>query len=251
VSAFWVLAAIGFASTVGLSSATAANAEEIKVMSDGPLAAPLRQIADMFGPEQGHRISFVFGTSPAIEKRIASGETADVLLIQPNFMMEMTKAGKVAPGERPIIGRVRIGIAIRSDLPAPDVSSVDSLRRALLAADAVIFNNVASGNYFATVLDKLGIAETVKPKVARAAPDDVFNRILQSTGNDLAIGTIPQILGTKGLKLAGPLPAEYQAPILYVIAPMVAASQPAAAAAFIAFVGSEKAKSIFKAAGVD
>jgi molybdate transport system substrate-binding protein len=118
----------------------------------------LVQIAEAFRRESGNQIEFVFGTSPVVHKKVADGETADVLIIQPNFVAELVKSGKVVPGEHPVIGRVGFGLAARADAPAHDISTVEAFRQVLLNADALIFNNVASGNYFATVLERLNIA---------------------------------------------------------------------------------------------
>jgi molybdate transport system substrate-binding protein len=151
----------------------------------------------------------------------------------------------------PITARIGIGIAVRSEVPWPDVSSGAALTQALLSADMIVFNNVASGNYFATVIDKLGIAEMLRTNIQQVAAADVFNRVLQGKGHDVAIGTIPQILATQGLKPAGPLPADYQAPIPYSAAIMASASERTAAGSFIGYLHSDEASAMFKAAGVD
>jgi molybdate transport system substrate-binding protein len=66
---------------------------------------------------------------------------------------------------------------VRAGADAPDVSTADLLKQALLAADSIVFSNVAAGNAFAKVLEQLGIAETVKDKVTRTTPADVIARI--------------------------------------------------------------------------
>ena len=224
---------------------------KIKVMSDGPLQPALVQIAEAFRRESGNQVEFLFGTSPVIHKKVAEGETADVLVIQPNFIAELVKAGKVAPGVHPIVGRVGFGLATREDMPARDITTTEALKLALMNADSLIFNNVASGNYFAQVLDRLGIAEAVKTKVIRADPAMVFARIIQGKGNDIGVGTIPSINTTKGIRLIGPLPAEVQSYIVYAAAPMTSAASPQTGTAFISFLSSPAAKAAFAANGVE
>src|SRR6266849_2570571 len=150
---------------------------KVKVISDGPLRPALEQIAEAFHRQTGNQVEFVFGTSPVIHKKVADGETADVLIIQPNFISELVKAGKVVPGEHPVVGRVGFGLAVRADAPARDISTVDAFKQTLLNADSLIFNNVASGNYFAQVLDRLGIAEAMKAKVVRLDAVAVYDRV--------------------------------------------------------------------------
>lgn len=82
-----------------------------------------------------------------------------------------------------------------------------AVKQTLLNADSLIFNNVASGDYFAKVLERLGIAEAVKAKVIRLDPSVMNERVIQSKGNDIGVGVVPLINTTKGLRLLGPLPS--------------------------------------------
>lgn len=244
------LVILGFAALLGVST-EAQYQGKIKVLSDGPLQPALVPVAEAFRRDSGNEVEFVFGTSPVVHKKVADGETADVLIIQPSFVAELLKSGKVVPGEHPVIGRVGFGLAARADAPARDISSVGAFRHVVLNADALIFNNVASGNYFATVLERLNLAEPLRARVVRLPPAAVFERVIQGKGNDIGVGTIPLINATKGLRFIGPLPAEVQSYIVYVAAPMSSAPSPEAGREFIAFLGSPAAKSLFAANGVD
>jgi molybdate transport system substrate-binding protein len=247
---FHVLAVVCALGIMTVQSSAHAQ-EKIKVLSDGPLRPALVPIAEAFRRDSGHEVEYVFGTSPVVHKKVADGETADVLIIQPNFVAELVKSGKVVPGEHPVIGRVGFGLAARADAPARDVGTVEAFKQVLLNADALIFNNVASGNYFATVLERLNIAEAVKTKVVRLPPAAVFARVSQGKGNDIGVGTIPQINADKSLRLIGPLPAGLQSHIVYAAAPMSNATSPHAAKAFIAFLASPAARALFAANGVE
>ena len=225
--------------------------EKIKVLSDNPLRPALIEIGEAFRRDRGHQVEFVFGPSPVVHKRVVDGETADVLIIQPNFVAELVKSGKVVSGEHPVIGRVGFGLAGRAETPPRDISTTEAFKQVLLNADSLIFNNLASGNYFATVLERLNIAESVKAKVARLPSEAVYERAVQGKGNDIGVGTIPPINVTKGARLIGPLPAEVQSYIVYAAAPMSSAASPQTAKAFIAFLVNPAARSLFAATGVE
>ena len=242
-TAAWALGLMTF-------QAPAAAQGMIKVMSDGPLRPALERVGESFRLESGNRVEFVFGPSPVIHKRIVDGETADALIIQPNLVTELVKAGRVAPGDHPIVGRVGFGLAVRADAPARDVSTTEAFKETLLNADSLIFNNVASGNYFAKVLERLGIPEAVKAKVIRLDPSAVNDRVVQGKGNDIGVGVIPLINTTKGLRLLGPLPAEVQSHIVYVAA-LMTSSPSEAARAFGNFLAGPAAKAVFAANGVE
>jgi molybdate transport system substrate-binding protein len=225
--------------------------DRVKVLSDSPLQPALVKIAEMFRRESGHQVELGFGTSPVVHKKVLDGEAADVLIIQPNFVEELVKAGKVVAGEHPVIGRVGFGLAVRADAPARDISTSQTLKQVLLSADSLVFNNVASGNYFAKVLERLDIADTVKGKTMRVEPAAVFDRVMKGKGDDIGVGTITLITATKGLKLVGPLPPEVQSYIVYTAAPMSSTTSPEAGKAFIRFLTTPAAKAAFAATGVE
>src|SRR3954467_8715464 len=138
------------------------------------------------------------------------GESADVVIVQPNFLAELASTGKVDAGDHPAFGRIGVGLAARADAPSRDIKTADALKQVLLRADSIVFNNVASGNQFAKVLERLGIPDDVRAKIGRPQPGKMYEPVLDASGDDIAVGTITQIRADKRLKLLGPLPAELQ-----------------------------------------
>lgn len=231
--------------------ATTTHAGDIKVLSDSPLQPALTKVADLFRQETRNQVNLVFDPSPAVKKRIEDGEAADVVIVQPDFVEELTRVGKVSPGDRPIIGRVGVGLGNRSSSPVYDISTPEKLKETLLGADTIALNNVASGNTFAKALEKLGIAETLKPKIVRTPPNGIFDPVLKGKGNNFVAGTTPLIATTPGIKLLGPLPGDLQNYLTYTAVLMTNASQRDTAMAFIKFLTSSAAKDAFAANGVN
>jgi len=230
---------------------SSANTAEIKVLSDGPLEPALTKIAETFRGESNHTLTFVYGLSPVIHKKVLDGEVADIVLIQPNFIDELVKAGKLVPGQHPVIGRVGVGLFTRADATAPNISTAEALKHALLSADSLVFSNVATGNYFATVLERLGISEEVKGKVTRGSPADVIARVVQGKGNDIGVGTMTLIPLDKRLKLIGPLPRDLQSYLVYAAAIMNSAPSPDAGKDFVRFLTSPASQAALAAAGAN
>jgi molybdate transport system substrate-binding protein len=228
-----------------------AYATEITVMSDTPVATALSHIGDLFRQVTGNEIKFVFGLSPVIHKKVTDGEPGDVLIIQPNFISDLVASGKIAAGQHPTIARVGIGLFMRADAQAPDVSTVPAFRQALLNADALVFSNVAAGNYFATVLERLGITNVVKDKVVRASPPDLVARVLQGKGSEIGVMVVTLIKADKRLRLIGTLPAELQSYLNYTAAPLVGSPSPRLAGEFIDFLSSPRARKEFVASGAE
>jgi len=238
------------AGALSLIAATV-HAAAIKVMCDSPLEPALTKVADLFRQETNNQANLACDAGPAIKKRIEDGEVADVVVVEPDFVAELTNSGKVRAGDRPMIGHVGVGLGNRSGSPAYDISTIEKLKNTLLGADLVVFNSVKSGEAFAKVLERLGIAEALKPKIVRTAPLEIFKPVLKGEGNDMAAGTIPLIATTPGIKLLGPLPGDLQSPIPYTAALMTSAPQRVTAEAFINFLVAPKAKDVLAANGVN
>ncbi len=228
---------------------TTACAADIKVMCDSPLEPALTQVVDLYRRQTHDRVNLVFDPSPEVKKRIESGEAADVVIVQPDFADELTKSGKVSAGDRPIIAHVGVGLGNRKDAPTYDISTVGKFKATLLGADLLVFNSVKSGQAFAGTLERLGIAEALKPKIVRTTPNGIFDPVLKGTGNDLVAGTIPLIATMPGIKLLGPLPGDLQTTLSYTAVLMANSPQRDTAEAFVAFMKSAQAQETFAANG--
>jgi molybdate transport system substrate-binding protein len=225
------------------------QAADIKGMCDSPLAPAMTKVADAYSQQTQNHVSLIFDPSPAVKKRIESGEAADVVIGQPDFAEDLTKSGKVSEGDRPIIAHVGVGLGNRIDSPAYDISTVEKFKTMLLGADVLVFNSVKSGEAFAKTLEQLGIAETLKSRIVRTTPNGIFEPVLKGKGNDMAAGTIPLIATTPGIKLLGPLPGEFESSLTYTAVLIANTSQHRAAQEFVGFLMSPKAREIFAANG--
>ena len=236
------------AGSISIFAATV-QAAGIMVMSDSPLEPALTKVVDLYRQQTHNQVILAFAPSPVVKKRIEGGEAADVVIVQPDFAEDLTRSGRVNPGDRPIIAHVGVGLGNRKDAPTYDISTVEKLKNTLLGADLIAFNSVKSGQAFANALERLGIAETLKPKIVRTAPNDIFEPVLKGKGNDMVAGTIPLIATTPGIKLLGPLPGDLQSTLTYTAVLLANTSQRDTAEGFIKFLMSPQAKEIFAANG--
>ena len=99
-------------------------------------------------------------------------------------------------------------------MAAPEIGSVEALRRSLLGADSVAFNRASTGLYIEKLLVRLGIADAVNARATRH-PDgaSVMQHLLASgRPGEFGLGAITEIVLFKeqGLRLVGPLPADAQ-----------------------------------------
>ena len=243
-----------FLALVLLGAPRVHHAAELRVFCDGPLLLAMTALRDMFSNDTRHRVDVVFAASPVLHRRVIAGEPVDMLITQPARLDELVKVGKVAAAEQAVIGRIGIGLAVRASVAAPDISTAEGLKRALMDADSVAYTDLATGAYFGKLLERLGIAGEVKGKTSLySSGAELFEHVLKDRGNDIGIGPVTTIIsyGNQGLKPVGRLPAELQSHVVFKAAVMVGARSPEAAKEFIRFLLSAPAKVVFAATGVE
>ena len=229
-------------------------AADIKVLSAGAVEPGLHAFAGQIKRDSGHVLNIQFNTAPQIAKRLAAGEVYDILILPLAAIEQAVKVGKVIPETRVPVGRVGAGIIVRSSAVTPNVATVEDLKQALLGADSVVYNTASTGLYLDKLFGRLGILDQLKPKTTRypnGAP--VMEHVINGKGNEIGFGAITEIsmYEPKGLKLAGPLPAEVQNYTSYEAAVMIGAASLEAARAVLRQLAVPAAKAIFSAKGVE
>jgi molybdate transport system substrate-binding protein len=234
--------------------ALSASAAELKVLTAGAFKPIVMSLAPAFEQRTGHKLVVDNDTAGALAKRIADGETFDVVVLTPAAIEQLTQAGKVAAGSSARLARVAIGVAVKKGAPAPDIASVEAFQRALIAARAVAYIDPAAGGssgvYLTQLFEKMGIAPQIKAK-AVLVPGGLVAQRLVSGEADIAIHQISEILAVPGATLVGPIPAEIQNYTVYAGGVAATAHDPAAARAFMALLGSAEARAVLKDKGME
>ena len=243
----------GAAVVIALWSLTT-NAGEVRVLSPSAMHSSLEALAAAHRKQSGDEVKLAFETAPAMRKKLAAGETADVIIVPPAAMAEIVKMGKAVPEGHYDLGRVGVGVAVRADSPVPDISTTEALKRSLLSADSVAYNRASSGMYVERLMEKLGLAEPLKAKTVRH--HDVlesFTHLLAGKGREIGFGGMTEIVRwrDKGVRLVGPLPADIQNYTVYTAALATEPLNPEGARAFLKFLASPAARAIFTSYGVD
>jgi molybdate transport system substrate-binding protein len=237
----------------GLMMVTAAQAAEITVISGGAIEPGLKAAAAAFEKQTGHKVNITFNTTPQMTKRVASGDTFDVIIAPPAAVKQFATAGQVEAGGVDV-GRVGSGVAIRPGAPVPVIATGDDIKKTVLEAESIVFNTASTGLYFENLLKKWGIYEQVQGKAVRYTTGaEVMKHTLKGTGKEVAFGPVTEILLEKehGLILVGPFPAEIQNYTSYIAVPMSAGTQKAVAQELVKFLGGPVGKRLFVAAGIE
>jgi molybdate transport system substrate-binding protein len=242
-------ASIGFVLLIMVG--IAAQAAEVKVLSAGVMRPVLNSLAGEFERTTRHKLVISYAPAGAVRSRIQDGETADVTILPRPAIDELVKQGKIAAGSTVNLFYSAVGVAVRAGALKPDISSVEALKRTLLAAKSIAYSDPAAGGssgiHFARVLERLGIVEEMKSKSKLVqSPTAEF----AAKGEvELAIQQVNELLAIPGIEVVGPLPPELQNQTAFTFAAGIlpGAAEPEAGRALIKFLTSPAAASVIRA----
>jgi molybdate transport system substrate-binding protein len=240
---------------VSLASASGQNAHSLKVMISGGFRAAYQDLVPGFERETGLSIVTEFGGSMgnapnAIPNRLQRGESADVVILASSGLEELVKTHKVVPATRVDLARSIIAMAIRAGAHKPDISSLQGLKRALLAAKSIAYSDSTSGVYLSTELfPRLGIADAIRSKCMRIDVGMVGTVIARGDA-EIGFQQLSELLPIAGIDIVGPIPPEAQKITVYSGGVVVNSKQYAIAKQFLRFLASPGAAATIKKSGM-
>ena len=234
-----------------LMSASAAQAAELKVLSgNGPRAA-VRELCAQFERATGNKIDLQFGVNADVIKTAEALESFDVVVGNPPTIETLIKSGRIVAGSRADIGSAGLGVAVRSGAPKPDISSVAGFKQALLNVKAVAYpGKGASGIYFVSLLDRMGIKDAMQAKLKPMEAEDTVEVVARGEA-DMVVVVSTRISDVPGVDRVGPIPAELQTNIGFAAGLSSSTKEPEAAKALIRFLTAPAASQTLKAKGVE
>ncbi len=247
---------LAFAIAAALWLTGASSAAEVRVMISGGLSAAYNALVPEFERMTGNKVITAYGpsmgtTTNAIPMRLERGEPADVLILVGYALGDLVKQGKVIPDSRVDLVNSKIGVAVKAGAPRPDISSVDAVKRALLAAKSVAYSDSASGVYISTeMFDKLGIAAEMKDK-AKKIPATPVAEIVARGEAELGFQQISELKPIAGIDIVGPLPDDLQKVTVFSAGIATVSKEPEAGKALIRFLASPAAKDTIVASGLE
>jgi len=239
------------AAALGAGSAVAV---EINVLSAGAVQEAEKAIAEDFRHATGNRVNFTVGTVGQIEEKLKSGAPADVVVVSAPALEQLEKSGDIRARSGAALGRIGIGVAVKDGAPAPDVSTPEKFKEAMLRAKSLTYMDpgagASSGIATAKILRGLGIAEEVAKKTKLTQSGYSADRVA-SGEVELAIQNVSEILPVKGVKLAGMLPEPLQVYTAYSAGVATKSINPKEATDFIRFLVRAEASARWKEAGIE
>jgi len=224
----------------------------LTVFSSNGIRAVLLAVAPEFERASGHKLAITFNPANVLKEEIDAGAAFDVAILTPPVMDAAIAGGRIAPASRRTIARTGCGVAVLLGAPKPDIGTVEAFSQALVNARSIAATKQgASGLQFARVIERLGIADVVAPKT-KWQTGGLTGELVARGEVELAVQLLSELKAVSaGIDIVGPFPPELQDYAVMMAGIGSHAREPAAAAALIAALTSERTQPILERMGME
>jgi molybdate transport system substrate-binding protein len=243
------LATLGAAAMVTLAGF--ANAAEIRVIGSPGTREPYTQLVPGFEKATGNKVVTIWGGVNEVAKRVADGETADVVMLPAAQIDGLIKQGKLVPESRVDVAKSGIGVAIRAGAPKIDISSGEGIKKALLAAKTIAYSAGPSGVHMADLIQKWGLTDQLKSKIVPPRPNVPIGEVIAAGDAEIGFQQVSELLPVKGIDYLGPLPPDIQEVTVFSAGVHKGATAADAGRALLKFLTAPEAAPIIRKTGME
>jgi molybdate transport system substrate-binding protein len=217
---------------------------DVIVFVGGAMTKPAIEVSTHFERNSDNTIVIESDTTGDLQKRLTDGEMADIIIVSSGAMDSLEQQNRVIASSRVDLALALIGVGIHPDGTAPDLSTADTFKAALLGARSVAYVSPAaggtSGTYFEGLLETMGIADAMESKIVYQTQGAEVAEAVASGEAEFGITFVSELLPNKGLIVAGTFPDEIQLPTIYAGAIVTHAPNSDGASTFLGmFAGAE------------
>jgi molybdate transport system substrate-binding protein len=215
----------------------------------------LRNVLKVITPDiervTGRPLEIEYGATMQLCERIRSGTRGDIILAVDSAIDALTLEGILQSDIRvDLVGSV-IGMAVKLGAPTPDISTVEALKATLLATPSIVYSKQgASGLYFASLLARLGIEDTVCAK-ATIIPEGLTGEPVARGEAVLAVQQMSELMQVSGINIFAKLPAEVQQTTVFAAGVFKGTKENQAIDAVLALLHTPAVFELFRNQGLD
>ena len=249
--AFWLLAGL----TAYLANQLPATAEEpVRILATGVFATSLQSLSQPFEAASGYKIRFSIANAGEVASRVASGEATDLVMSSSAGIKMLAQQNVLVPNEA-VIGRMRLGVAVRSGAAMPNINSTEAFRTLLQSAATIAYidpnGGGTSGPFFEKMFASLGVADTVHAKAVLCRTGSEIVSAVASGKAAIGMTQASEIVGGSGVAFAGYLPDAQNLTTVYAASIATRANNPKGASAFLEFLAGSTGSDHLRRAGWD
>jgi molybdate transport system substrate-binding protein len=203
----------------------------LSILSGGAAQGLVKSLAPAFKAKTGLDIDGEFGAVGAMADKLRAGRPTDIIILTEALVRTLAQEKLVAPPSIKNIGVVETALAVRTADPKVSAPDQQSLREALLAADAIYLPDTkasTAGIHVAKVLTLLGIAGEVESRLKIYPNGAAAMQHLAESPARRPVGCTQstEIISTSGVVLSGALPPGCELATMYTAAAATSAGRP-------------------------
>jgi molybdate transport system substrate-binding protein len=226
------------------------QAAEITVLAGMGVISGVSDLAPAYEKLTGHTVTVKFEQAAALNAMINSGAQADIAALQPEQVDDLIKQGKMVAGTKTNFAQAGVGVAVRTGASRPDISTVEAFKNAMINAKSIGYSQAGSGLIAAKVMEKLGIADQLKPKTKFINGLPVAEAVAKGEV-EIGLQQINVIIPVEGADYIGPLPKELQDTVRFSGGVLTVSKQKELARAFLNFIVSADAGPLLRRSAME
>ncbi|MDP2264722.1 MAG: substrate-binding domain-containing protein [Hydrogenophaga sp.] len=184
-------------------------------------------------------------------RRVMAGEVFDIVVLASDAIDKLEAAGKLLPRSRVDLVHSGVAVAVAAGANAPDISTEDAVRQAVLAARTLSYSTGPSGVALARLFERWGVADQLRERIVTPPPGVPVGSLVARGEVELGFQQLSELMNVEGIRVLGPLPPAIQITTTFTAAVCATAPQPGAARQAIAFMASEAAADAKRRQGMD
>lgn len=225
--------------------AAPASAASLTVLSPASAAPGLQALGAAFTAKTGIAVTLAGGGRDKVFAILKAGGPADVVVLPSNDFADAPAVTGMTP-----LGRIVVGVGVKAGSKAPDISTPEKFRAALLAAKGVAYADPNAGTSAGKIIDQMLRAPEFK-NVKRVPVQGLGVTALGGGQADIALQLLPELAANKDVTLAGPVPELYAAGVDFSAGIAAATPDALAAKSLIDFLTDPQNAGLWRAHGLE
>jgi molybdate transport system substrate-binding protein len=223
-------------------------------LATGVFATSLQSLAQPFEAATGYKIEASIANAGAVAVRATAGEAADLVMTSSAGIKTLARQNALLPNEV-VIGKMRLGVAVRSGAAKPDLGSNTAFKALLQSAATIAYidpnGGGTSGPFFEKMFASLGVADAVHAKAVLCKTGAEIVSAVASGRAAIGMTQASEIIGGSGVAFAGYLPDAQNLTTVYAASVSARAGNPEGASAFLEFIAGPVGSDHLRRAGWD
>ncbi len=226
--------------------------ETLRVVATGALESVIKDLGQSFRRDTGYEVVFTIGNAGKVAALVEASEPFGLAMSSSAGIDALIAKGRLIADSKVEIGDMRLGIATKAGMAAPELGSAASVHAALAAATVAYIDPAGggtAGGHIVKILDRLGLTGRVMACGVKCPTGHAIVHAVADGPATLGITQASEIIGHASVGFGGFLPDELQLLSRYCAGLPARREGAAVARAFIDHMLSPKGAERFRASG--